>query len=189
MNYNPKLTPLTITVGPAASYHEPIQWDPDPWDPDLEEGNSRDLRIKMVKDIKKNYHQASKILPRVLRALEIVPKHKFMDLDKTPGSSHSEKIKMIYTSYNYHHGVGNTTVEPTKKIGLKLSMLKIDVGMDVLIHGGNGYNESLVSQLVGPQGKVTVVDYSKPRIDELRTLMRRILPHQNITYQMYYKMK
>ena len=186
MSYNPNITPLTITVGPAASYHEPIQWDPDPWDPDLEEGNSRDLRIKMVKDIK---NQASKILPRVLTALEIVPKHKFMDVDKTPGSSHSEKIKMIYTSYNYHHGVGNTTVEPTKKIGLKLSMLKIDVGMDVLIHGGNGYNESLVSQLVGPQGKVTVVDYSKPRIDELRTLMRRILPHQNITYQMYYEMK
>ena len=28
MNYNPKLTPLTITVGPAASYHEPPEQHP-----------------------------------------------------------------------------------------------------------------------------------------------------------------
>eukprot|EP00093_Oithona_nana_P001530 01530.XXX_2081_1498_1 [CDS] Oithona nana genome sequencing. len=61
-------------------------------------------------------------------------------------------------------------------------MLKIDVGMDVLIIGARGYIESLVSQLVGPQGKVTVVGKSKPRIDELRTLMRQIAPERNITY-------
>ena len=36
------------------------------WDPDLEEGNSRQLRTKMLDDIKKNYSQAAQILPIVL---------------------------------------------------------------------------------------------------------------------------
>ena len=155
----------------------------------MEEGNSRELRIKMVDDIKKNYDKAAKILPHVLTALQNVPKHTFMDADRTPGSSRSQKIEKIYAWDNCMNVVGNSFIGQSGFLGLKLSMLKIDVGMDVLVIGAFGYNESLVSQLVGPQGKVTVVDYSKPRIDELRTLMRRILPHQNITYQMYYKMK
>ena len=62
-------------------------------------------------------------------------------------------------------------------------MLNIDVGLDVLLIGACGYAESLVSQLVGPRGKVTVVDTLKPHIDMFRTLMRQIVPHRNITYR------
>ena len=61
-------------------------------------------------------------------------------------------------------------------------MLKIDVGMDVLVIGADGYTESVVSQLIGPQGKVTVVSAWKSSIDELRTLMRKIGPERNIEY-------
>ena len=62
------------------------------WAQDLEEGNSRELRTKMVEDTMKNYDQATKILPHVFTALQNVPKHKFMDANRTPGSSRSEKI-------------------------------------------------------------------------------------------------
>ena len=152
------------------------------WDQDLEEGNSRELRTKMVNDIKKNCDQAAKILPHVLTALQNVPKHTFMDADETPGSNRSQKIERIYTWDRCMKLVGNTYVGSSWYIGLQLSMLKIDVGMDVLVIGAFGYNESLGSQLVGPQGKVTVVDNWKPCIDELRTLMRRIGPDRNIGY-------
>ena len=78
--------------------------------------------------------------------------------------------------------VGNAAVGHSGYLGLCLSMLKIDVGLEVLVIGACGYIESLVSQLVGPQGKVTVVDTSKTRIDEFRTLMRQIAPGKNIAY-------
>ena len=152
------------------------------WDPKLEEGNSRELRTKLVDDIKKNYDQAAQILPHVLTALENVPKHTFMDADETPGSSRSQKIERIYTWDKCMNVVEKTYVGPSGYLGLRLSMLKIDVGMDVLVIGAFGYNESLVSQLVGPQGKVTVVSISKPRIDELKTSMRKIGPDRNIEY-------
>ena len=148
----------------------------------MEEGNSRELRTKLVDDIKKNYDQAAQILPHVLTALQNVPKHTFMDADKTPGSSRSQKIEKIYAWDNCMNVVGNSFIGQSGFLGLKLSMLKIDVGMDVLVIGAFGYNESLVSQLVGPQGKVTVVDTSKTRIDEFRTLMRQIAPGKNIAY-------
>ena len=152
------------------------------WDPDLEEGNSRQLRTKMLDDIKKNYSQAAQILPSVLTSLENVPKHTFMDADKTPGSNRSQKIERIYTWDRCMKLVGNAAVGHSGYLGLCLSMLKIDVGLDVLVIGARGYIESLVSQLVGPQGKVTVVDTSKTRIDEFRTLMRQIAPGKNIAY-------
>ena len=61
-------------------------------------------------------------------------------------------------------------------------MLKIDVGVDVLVVSGRGYIESLVSQLVGPKGKVTVVDTSKPCMETVSSLMREIEPERNIAY-------
>ena len=136
----------------------------------------------MLDDIKKNYSQAAQILPSVLTALENVPKHTFMDADKTPGSNRSQKIERIYTWDRCMKLVGNAAVGHSGYLGLCLSMLKIDVGLDVLVIGARGYIESLVSQLVGPQGKVTVVDTSKTRIDEFRTLMRQIAPGKNIAY-------
>ena len=155
------------------------------WNQDLEEGNSRELRTKMVDDIKKNYGPVAKFLPRVLTAIQNVPKHPFMDVDKTPGSIRSQKIERIYTWNNFMKVVGNTYVEESGFLGLQLSMLEIDVGMDVLVVGASGYIESLVSQLVGPQGKVTVVDTSESRIDTFSTMLIQIAPQQqqNITYR------
>ena len=152
------------------------------WNQDLEEGNSRELRTKMVDDIKKNYGPVAKFLPRVLTAIQNVPKHPFMDVDKTPGSIRSQKIERIYTWNKSMNIVENSSVGPSWYLGLKLSMMKIDIGMDVLVIGAFGYIESLVSQLVGPQGKVTVVDDSKPRIATFRNLMRKIGPERNIEY-------
>ena len=152
------------------------------WAQDLEEGNSRELRTKMVDDIKKNYDQAAKILPHVLTALQNVPKHKFMDAEVTPGKTRSEKIERIYTCNKSMGVVGNAHVGGSGFLGLQLSMLKIDVGMDVLVVSGRGYIESLVSQLVGPKGKVTVVSTSKKSMETLDSLMRQIQPERDIAY-------
>ena len=152
------------------------------WAQDLEEGNSRELRTRMVDDIMQYYDQAAKILPHVLTALQNVPKHKFMDANRTPGSSRSEKIQRTYTWNRSMAIVGNLSLGDTGFLGLQMSMLKIDVGMDVLVIGGRGYIESLISQLVGPKGTIIVVDTSLPSIDTLITLMSQIAPERNIKY-------
>ena len=78
--------------------------------------------------------------------------------------------------------VGNAHVGGSGFLGLQLSMLKIDVGMEVLVISGRGYVESLGSQLVGPKGKVTVVDTSKKCMETLDSLMRQIQPERDIAY-------
>ena len=152
------------------------------WDASLDEANTKELRLKMVHDINEKSSDANYILPHVYTALEIVPKHCFMNETKSLlGSTRAEKLARVY-QWEKAMAVGTTFDCQPGYLGFKLSKLKIDVGHDVLLLGAFGYTEALVSQLVGPMGSVNVLCRDEKHMKIVRDQMKQCAPERKITY-------
>ena len=152
------------------------------WSSTLEEGDSKNLRKQMVEDIKAYSKQAKNILRPIYTALEIVPKHVFMNEEKTSGATRNEKIENVYHWDRSMDVARAASIRRPWAIGLQLSMMKIDVGHDVLLVGARGYIEALVSQLVGPMGSVSVVSRDIAGINICKYQVERSAPNKNIQY-------
>ena len=152
------------------------------WSSTLEEGDSKNLRKQMVENIKVHSSQAKNILHPIYAALEIVPKHVFMNEEKTSGATRNEKIENVYHWDRSMDVAWAASIRRPWAIGLQLSMMKIDVGHDVLLVGARGYIEALVSQLVGPMGSVSVVSRDIAGINICKYQVERSAPNKNIQY-------
>ena len=71
----------------------------------------------------------------------------------------------------FHHFLNEDDTQTFLDRGIKLSMLKIDVGHDVLVLEAHGYPEALVSQIVGPMGSVTVLCTNQQRMETIEAKM------------------
>jgi hypothetical protein len=65
------------------------------WTEDCEVENSKDLRLNMVSNIRSDCKL--KVTQSVLKAMEVVPRHLFMESTITSGDSTSEKVVSAYT--------------------------------------------------------------------------------------------
>ena len=154
------------------------------WSSTLEEGDSKNLRKQMVENIKAHSNRAKNILLPIYTALEIVPKHVFMNEEKTFGATRNDKIATAYHWDSSMYVARATSIRRPWAIGLQLSMMKIDVGHDVLLLGARGYIEALVSQLVGPMGSVSVVSRDNSGINICKHQVEHSAPNKNIQYHL-----
>lgn len=116
-------------------------------------------RRKMVWRLKASGYVTS---PRVLEAMETVPRHVFLPPDQQP---------YAYQDTPLHIGSGQTISAP-HMVGLMLEILDLQPGMKVLeIGGGSGYHAALMAYLVRPNGHVYTVEI----IEELAERAREAL--------------
>jgi serine/threonine protein kinase len=85
------------------------------WTNACELENSKDLRINMVSNIRSQCNFKSKITASVLKAMEVVPRHLFMEPSRIQGVSTSDKIESAYT-YNKAMGATEWSNESSPEI-------------------------------------------------------------------------
>jgi protein-L-isoaspartate(D-aspartate) O-methyltransferase len=100
--------------------------------------------------------------PRVLEAMERVPRHEFLPEEMRDVAYHDTPLSI---------GQGQTISAP-HMVGMMLEALDLRPGMKVLEIGtGSGYHASLLGELVRPGGKV----YTIERIEELGRRAQQVL--------------
>ena len=92
--------------------------------------------------------------PRVIAALETVPRHVFV-----PGSQLAEAYDDRAIVTHLRDGVPISSASQPAIVAIMLEQLRAPVGGSVLeIGAGTGYNAALLATLVGPSGRVVTVD-------------------------------
>jgi len=76
------------------------------WDDDCDTEESSNLRKAMVENVRTKCSFRTMIAPTILKAMEVVPRHLFMEPSRVPGSSTKEKIENVYV---YNKAMGATT--------------------------------------------------------------------------------
>ena len=129
------------------------------WSSSCEVLNSRDLRLQMVEAIKSMSNMKNIINESVLKVMQVVPRHLFIEakrLDRAAQSSQQEMIKVAYLYNKPIPATMNSNESSPEIIGTQLSMTEILQGQSVLLVGiKGGYIQSLVAALVGINGSVT----------------------------------
>jgi protein-L-isoaspartate(D-aspartate) O-methyltransferase len=109
------------------------------------------LRAEMVALLRE---QGSVSDPRVIAALETVPRHVFV-----PGSELAEAYDDRAIVTHLRDGVPTSSASQPAIVAIMLDQLHAPVGGSVLeIGAGTGYNAGLLATLVGPSGRVVTVD-------------------------------
>ena len=130
------------------------------WNASCEVLNSKELRLKMVENIKTKSDMASMINDSVLSVMKVVPRHLFIEEKRLERGSSQQKV-MLDTAYLYHKPMPATMKSNESSpeiIGTQLSMTEIIQGQSVLLVGiKGGYIQSLVAQLIGINGSLVTV--------------------------------
>lgn len=155
------------------------------WDGAFEIENSLSLKKLMVDNVKTKSNFKNTIVPSVLKAMEVVPRHLFMDPNRVAGNQ-SQKLEAVYT-YNKAMGATECSNESSPEIvGVQLSLVKISTGARILLVGGKGgYINSLVAQVVGIHGQVTTVSSNQKILDTCKQRVDKSSPLSKI---MFWKM-
>jgi len=131
------------------------------WNASCEVLNSKELRYKMVEDIKAKSNMATMINDSVLSAIKVVPRHLFIEVNRLDRRSQSSQQEVVNTAYVYHKPIPatmNSNESSPEIIGTQLSMTEIIQGQSVLLVGiKGGYIQSLIAQLVGINGSIVTV--------------------------------
>ena len=85
------------------------------WSDDCDVENSRDLRMAMVQNLKAKSNFSAKITQSILKAMEVVPRHLFMEPSRVSGGSTKEKIENVY-AYNKAMGATRWSNESSPEI-------------------------------------------------------------------------
>ena len=104
-----------------------------------------------------------------------------MNETKSLGSTRAEKLARVY-QWDKSMAAGDYFGTSPGYLGFELSMVKIDVGHDVLLLGAYGYAEALVSQLVGPMGSVTVLVLNQNHMKIVQDQMKQCDSGRDIRY-------
>ena len=125
------------------------------WAENCEEGQSVRLRKQMVEDLKTASNLKDLITPSVLKVMEVVPRHLFMEPSRMEGQTQEEKIKMCYRYKSAMAATKESNESSPEIIGIQLSLVTIHPGAKVLLVGSKGgYIGSVVAQMVGVYGTV-----------------------------------
>ncbi len=140
------------------------------WQEGYDELDSAEQRLNMVKNLRQRSHMSNLFTPSVLKAMEAVPRHKFLEPSRYGQSSRQDQITLAYT-HNKAMGATATTNESSPEIiGIQLSLVKVAPGAHVLMVGGKGgYINSLVAQLAGVNGRVVTVSAKQDVLNTCRT--------------------
>lgn len=76
------------------------------WDDNCDYDGSSSLRNVMVENVRTKCNFRTMIAPSILKAMEVVPRHIFMEPSRVSGSSTKEKIESVYV---YNKAMGATT--------------------------------------------------------------------------------
>jgi len=85
------------------------------WSEDCDVHNSAELRLSMVQNLKTESNFHSKITASILKAMEVVPRHLFMEPSRIGGCSTKEKIEYVY-AYNKAMGATQWSNESSPEI-------------------------------------------------------------------------
>jgi protein-L-isoaspartate(D-aspartate) O-methyltransferase len=114
-------------------------------------GPAARLRAEMVALLRE---RGSVSDPRVVAALETVPRHVFV-----PGSELADAYDDRAIATHLRDGVPTSSASQPAIVAIMLEQLQAPVGGTVLeIGAGTGYNAALLATLVGPSGRVVTVD-------------------------------
>ena len=132
------------------------------WNTACELLNSREMRMEMTKNIESKSNMASIINVSVLRAMEMTPRHLFIDEQRLSTKSiKATDNEIVAAAYLYNKPIPatpNSNESSPEIIGTQLSLTEIVQGQAVLLVGiKGGYIQSLVAQLVGFHGSVVTV--------------------------------
>jgi len=142
------------------------------WNSSCEVLNSRDLRLEMVEAIKTKSNMRNMINDSVLKVMNVVPRHVFIEtkrLDRAVQSSQQEVIKAAYMYNKPIPATMKSNESSPEIIGTQLSMTEIVQGQSVLLVGmKGGYIQSLVAQLVGINGSVVTATADQQALNVCR---------------------
>ncbi len=122
-----------------------------------DELDSKAKRAAMVASLRES-DKKTMFTGSVLKAMEAVPRHLFIEPSRYTGSSRQQLVDTAY-AHNRAMGATATSNESSPEIiGVQLSLVKLEPGASVLIVGGKGgYIVSLVAQITGVNGTVVTV--------------------------------
>jgi len=153
------------------------------WKPSCEVLNSKELRHKMIEDIKTKSNMASMINDSVLSAMKVVPRHLFIEVKRLQPGSQTSKEEVLNTAYNYNKPMGatmNSNESSPEIIGTQLSMTEIIQGQSVLLVGiKGGYIQSLIAQLIGMNGSTVTVTAQEAPMSVCRDRVNQHCPWKN----------
>ena len=142
------------------------------WNSSCEVLNSRDLRLEMVEAIKTKSNMRNMINDSVLKVMNVVPRHVFIEtkrLDRAVQSSQQEVIKAAYMYNKPIPATMKSNESSPEIIGTQLSMTEIVQGQSVLLVGmKGGYIQSLIAQLVGINGSVVTATADQQALNVCR---------------------
>jgi protein-L-isoaspartate O-methyltransferase len=126
----------------------------------------------MTDNIRSKRNYVALINASILMAMEVVPRHLFMEAALIRGTT-KEKMKIVYNLKKPMKATMWSQESAAEVIGVQLSLVALNPGMNVLIVGGKGgYINSLVAQVVGTNGQVftvssnrNILDVAKQRVD------------------------
>ena len=134
--------------------------------------NSRDLRLQMVQAIKTTSNMKTIINESVLKVVQVVPRHLFIEAKRLDRAAQSSQQAMIKAAYLYNKPMPatmNSNESSPEIIGTQLSMTEIIQGQSVLLVGiKGGYIQSLVAALVGINGSVVTATADELALDVCR---------------------
>jgi len=142
------------------------------WNSSCEVLNSRDLRLQMVQAIKTTSNMKTIINESVLKVVQVVPRHLFIEAKRLDRAAQSSQQAMIKAAYLYNKPMPatmNSNESSPEIIGTQLSMTEIIQGQSVLLVGiKGGYIQSLVAALVGINGSVVTATADELALDVCR---------------------
>jgi len=151
------------------------------WNASYEVLNSKQLRSEMIDDIKAQSTMASSINESVLSAMNVVPRHLFIE-QRRMGAKMS-KQGLLSAAYVYNKPIPttmNSNESSPEIIGTQLSMTEIIQGQSVLLLGiKGGYIQSLIAQLVGINGSIVTVTADNASMNVSRDRVNRFCPWKN----------
>ncbi|KAL0217035.1 hypothetical protein RCL1_007518 [Eukaryota sp. TZLM3-RCL] len=125
-----------------------------PWSSLLEVNDSVEQRSEMVESIKKKL--GNNVLPSVLKAMGLVPRHLFIDKERCGTRAVDELVSRAYALSPIPSTPYSNESSP-ELVATMLSLVGISQGHRVALVGlKGGYIQSLVAQLVGQNGSVYV---------------------------------
>ncbi len=145
-------------VAQVNSLTQPVPMIAMGWSNSCEELDSKEQRSRMVQSLRQSSNMKNMFSLSILKAMEAVPRHLFLDPGRYSGTSRQEQVKTAYT-YNRAMGATADSNESSPEIiGVQLSLVKLEPGASVLLIGGKGgYIASIGAQITGMGGNVVTM--------------------------------
>ncbi|KAJ3432526.1 protein-l-isoaspartate o-methyltransferase [Anaeramoeba flamelloides] len=155
------------------------------WNADLDTLSTQKFRKQMIQDLRVVSVFKNVIHDHILNAMEIVPRHLFIET-KTLGKWKNRSIienEATKYSYKYYKPMPSTHKSNSSSpeiIGTELSFVKIIPGSRVLFIGAKGgYIQSVTAQIVGLNGLVVTLSSQKEVLSVLKKRCTKDCPYAN----------